>query len=405
MIGNTQPPTRLMRILFIHNRYKFRGGEDVAVEMEASILQNNGHATRTILFDNDEIGSAGSKLSMGIKAIYNRDSASIVENAIREFRPDLIHVHNLFFIASPSVLYNGWKNKIPVVVTLHNYRLVCANALLMRDNKICELCLPKTFPVSGIKYKCYRNSAAESALVTSVTSLHKAAGTWKNKVSKYMVLTEFAKSRFLNSTLNIRADKFVVKPNFIYDPGPGEVKRNGKYLFVGRLSVEKGAAILLQAFAEQPDLRLELVGEGPLQAELQKEFKVYPNIRFLGHKEKPEVIRLMKSCNALIFPSIWYEGLPFTIIEAFATGTPVIASNLGAMADIIQHGYNGYHFEPQNSSDLISQIKAFEKNPLGTQMYANARESYMNRYHPDIHLQSVIDIYKKVIADHSAGNN
>lgn len=388
-----------MKVLFVHNRYRYYGGEDVAVEMEADILTTHGHETKTIIFDNDEIEGLISKINTGLKAIYNKVSAEILQTNIDNFKPDVIHVHNLFFVASPSILYQANKNNIPVIFTLHNYRLICANALLLRDNHICELCIDKKFPLSGIKYKCYRNSTADSALVTAITSIHKLAGTWKNKANKYIVLTEFGKSRFLNSALDIKPDKFVVKPNFIYDPGVGETKRTSQYLFVGRISPEKGADILLEAFASRPEMSIQIIGEGPQQAYLEQEYRHCANIKFLGKKNKSEVLAMMKSCKALLFPSIWYEGLPFTIIEAFATGTPVITSRLGSMAEIVEHGYNGYHFNPGDKNDLIQQILKFEGNANNYKLYENARQTFIEKYHPDIHLKSVIELYKNAMTN------
>ncbi|RYG03413.1 MAG: glycosyltransferase, partial [Chitinophagaceae bacterium] len=264
-----------MRVLFIHNRYKFAGGEDVAVEMESSILQSYGHAVETLIFDNTEISGFVSKIKTGISSIYNRESAARVKACIKVFNPDVIHVHNLFFLASPSVLYAAKKSGIPVVFTLHNYRLICANALLLRENKVCELCVNQTYPTAGIRYKCYRNSAPETALVTAVTSIHKFRNTWNEQVDKYIALTEFGRTRFENSSLKATKGKIQVKPNFIRDPGEGQHEREPFYLFVGRLSVEKGVEVMLNAFSGMPNREIRIVGEGPLEESLKHKFSQY----------------------------------------------------------------------------------------------------------------------------------
>src|SRR5437762_4639584 len=311
-----------MKVLFIHNRYQQAGGEDVAVEAESRLLQEKGHQVQTIVFTNAAHPGIFEKAGAGWKAIYNGDTYRVIKKRIQEFRPDVVHVHNLFFVASPSVLFAADRLKIPVVLTVHNYRLVCANALLLRNNKPCELCVGKTFPLYGIRYRCYRSSMAETALVTAVTGIHKILGTWQKKVTRYVVLTEFAKSKLSNSSLHLQPGKFIVKPNFIADPGEGSARREDFFLFVGRLSKEKGVLLLLQAFSAMPGSRLVIIGEGPEKEFLQQQFANAVNVTFAGKLNKEEVLETMKISKALIFPSIWYEGLPFTIIESFATGTP-----------------------------------------------------------------------------------
>ncbi|MEJ7767041.1 MAG: glycosyltransferase, partial [Chitinophagaceae bacterium] len=188
-----------MKVLFIHNHYKLAGGEDIAVKLQEELFIRKGDDVRVVLFDNSEI-SSGFPLVTGINSIYNKNSKQQIAKEIASFRPDVIHIHNLFFLASPSVLFAASEAKVPVIFTLHNFRLICCNAFLLRDQAICELCTQKTLPFSGIRYKCYRSSHVHSALVTAITSAHKLMGTWKNKVNTYIALTEFGKAKFLNSS-------------------------------------------------------------------------------------------------------------------------------------------------------------------------------------------------------------
>jgi glycosyltransferase involved in cell wall biosynthesis len=386
-----------LKVLFIHNKYQQAGGEDVAVEEEMKLLQQKGHTTDVIYFDNTAIQSTYSKIKAGFGAVYNQQSFKILENKISDNKPDLIHIHNLFFTASPSVLYAAAKKNIPVVATIHNYRLVCANALLMRNNAPCELCVTKTLPLAGIIHRCYRSSVVESALVTAVTGFHKLSGTWRKKIDQYIALTPFAKEKLLHSSLQLPDHKITVKPNFVTDYGEGETNRENFFLFVGRLSTEKGVDVLLQCFSKLLAFKLIIAGEGPNEKKLKEDYKSYTNIQFVGKKNKTEVIHLMKQCKALIFPSIWYEGQPYTILEAFATGTPVIASKLGAMESMITNNFNGLHFEPGNSNDLCKAITAFNENSSKVKFYANARQTYINNYHPDIHYTSIMKIYTDVM--------
>jgi glycosyltransferase involved in cell wall biosynthesis len=389
-----------MRILFIHNRYQQEGGEDVALDLEVRLLEQKGHVVTTLLFDNEGMDGFLKKVERGMQALYNRRSARIVERIIREFGPDLVHVHNIFFTASPSVIRVAAKHKLPVVLTLHNYRLICANALLLRDNKVCSLCVQKVFPLDGIRYKCYRGSAVETGLVTAVTGLHKVLRTWQKKVDAYITLTGFARSRFQASSMAAVQDRLRLLPNFIFDPGTGGPmgERKDFFLFVGRLSREKGAHTLVEAFAGLPESKLVIIGDGPERERMEETCRSYPNIVFAGRKTRAEVLQAMKECKALLFPSIWYEGLPFTIIEAFAAGTPVFASAIGAMQELIRDGYNGFHFPPGDAEALRAAIVRFESHPeVNGPLYENARETWSRNYDPESHYAGLMAIYKSVL--------
>lgn len=387
-----------MRILFIHNRYKQFGGEDVAVEMETSILAEKGHDVRTIFFDNNLIRGFIAKIKTGLSAVYNFSSARIVSNAIKDFKPDIIHIHNLFFIASPSILYATKKHKLPVVLTLHNYRLICANALLLRNNNVCELCIQKRFPLAGIKYKCYRNSASASALIIAITGIHKLLTTWEKKITAFITLNEFSRSKLLYSSLKVSPDKMITKPNFVPDPGNGEEQREDFFLFAGRIVKEKGVHVLARAFADMPQQKVVIVGDGSEKKNLEKEFKDYKNISFTGLLDKFQVKEYMKRCKAFICPSIWYEGAPLTIIEAFATGTPVIVSRLGSMIDSIKDGYNGLHFTAGDANDLRKKVGLFIlQTEQSDDFYKNARQTYLEKYHPEVHYNAIMKIYRAAI--------
>jgi glycosyltransferase involved in cell wall biosynthesis len=386
-----------VRILFIHNRYQYEGGEDVAVELETALLQEKGHSVKALLFQNEHIHSLRSKVTSGLKAFYNKTSETKISVAIEEFKPDLIHIHNLFFDASPSVLYAAKKHRVPVIFTLHNYRLVCSNALLMRNNQVCELCVNQSFPVSGIRYKCYRNSAVESALVTGITGIHKLKKTWNNYVDRYIALTEFSKQKFLSSSLKLTEQQISIVPNFVPDTKQHDLPRENYYLYVGRLSGEKGIRVLMEAFKQLPQASLVIIGDGPERSFVDEQSKASGNIFVAGKKTKAEVMESMSRCRALVFPSVCYEGLPFTILEAFSSGTPVIASRLGAMKEMIQDGYNGLHFRPNDPDDLKNCIRKFNEAAPRQEFNRHARLTYEEKYHPDVHYKAIMSIYQNVI--------
>lgn len=389
-----------MRILFVHNKYKYRGGEDAVVQMEHGLLSANGHEVEVLEFDNDEIGGLYSKIKTGIAAIYNRRSARLLAQKIKSFDPDVVHVHNLFFTASPAVLYKAKALGVPVIMTVHNYRLVCANALLLRNNQVCELCVNKVFPLDGIRYKCYRSSAMESALVTSITSIHKILATWKNKIDQFLVVSEFMKNKLQHSSLKLPENKIAVVANCADDIAENAGPRSDYFLFAGRLSYEKGIDILLESFANLPEIKLVIAGDGPLKEMVQAYIKSLPNISYVGLQTKEQVTSLMQQCKALVFPSRWYEGMPITIIEALAAGTPVIGPSLGAIPEMIQDSHNGFLFEAGYAVALSGRIRYFNSlsGDQAGRLSANARQTYLDKYHPEIHYNALLYIYQKSLS-------
>lgn len=382
-----------MRILIVHNKYVHRGGEDTAVAAEYSLLLQKRHEVEVLYFDNAETASIN-KLRLGVEAIYNRGSAQKIHHAIESFKPDVIHVHNLFYRASPSVFFAAKKHGIPVVMTLHNYRLVCANGLLLRDHKPCEDCVPKTLPLDGIRHRCFQDSAVYSGMVTATTSTHRLLRTWNTKVNHYIALTEFARNIYLTSSLKLKAKSVSVLPNYVTDNGVGEVEGRQGYLFVGRMVAEKGVIPLLEAFSLLPQQKLMLAGDGPLLASLQESYKTCPNIIFKGALNANEVQTLLKSSKALLVPSLWYEGLPYTVLEAFSTGTPVLASDIGSLKEMVQSGENGYLYPPNDAAGIKSAIETFERT--NTQpIYRNARRTYEINYSPEAHYTGLLQTFER----------
>ncbi|MBO9573266.1 MAG: glycosyltransferase family 4 protein [Chitinophagaceae bacterium] len=399
-----------MKFLFIHTRYlQSAGGEDTTLDAEMKLMKEKGHEVRLLLFDNASMGNGiKGKINAGLSAIYNSSSAKKLREILNEYRPDIIHVHNFFFTASPSVLIEAKKHKIPVVVTIHNFRLVCANSLLLRDNKVCELCINHTFPWYGVKYKCYHDSAIQSAMVGSMSAYHKLKGTWRHKVDTYITPSGFIRSKLLCSSFNVPSNKIKVKKNFTEDAGlTAADERKPYFLFVGRIAKEKGIDTLLDAWSLMKNEELVIIGDGPEIDRIKTQYSDLKNVSFKGKQTKEVVLDYMKNCLALIFPSIWYEGLPLTIVEAFSTGTPVIGSSLGAMKEMIQDRKNGLLFEKGNAKSLqnaILYLKLQIENK-DYSMYTNARISYMELYHPDKCYEEAMNIYNDLINDKKNLNN
>ena len=387
-----------MKVLLLHNRYQIAGGEDGVVAAEQELLRDRGHRVAVLEVSNDDIQGGWQKLQAARHAIYSPPSKQKVSALIQQFRPDVVHVHNFFPLLSPSVYDACEQEGVPVVQTLHNYRLGCPKALFFRDNQVCEACLEHLFPWPSIRYGCYRESRAQTAVVATMLAWHRWRQTWWKRVSAFIALTEFQKQKLVQAGLP--PQRMYVKPNFLFPPPPDSTAQGPAFLlFVGRLSEEKGVSVLIEAYRRQPDLPpLKIVGDGPLRDHLQQQVDqahLTQQICFLGRQDKPQVLQLMQQALALVFPSIWYEGFPLTIVEALACGLPVLVPQLGSMPEIIEDGSTGLHFLPQDSCDLASKIRWLTEHPQERdQMAQSARQVYQQRYTPEVNYDQLISIYR-----------
>jgi glycosyltransferase involved in cell wall biosynthesis len=388
---------KTMKIILVHNKYQQAGGEDLVFHSEGEMLQHHGHDVKYVIFDNKDIKTTIDKWLSGIKVIYNTGSYRRLHRVIAEFKPDIIHIHNFVPLASPSILFAAKRHNVPVVVTLHNYRLICPSATLFYKDSIYEKSVHTTFPWDAIKKGIYRNSRLQTAALVISTRFHNVIGTWRDKVDKFIVLTEFARRKFADSVLKAAPEAFEVKPNFVVDHGVGKPIRENFYLYVGRLTEEKGLTTLLES-AKRYQYKLVIIGDGPLRDAVMSFVQSNTNLSYLGYKPKEVIMEYMKKCKALIFPSTWYEGFPMTILEAFSAGTPVIASRLGSMAEIVQDNVNGLHFTAGDAVDLMEKLKIADAQPgLMEKLARNARENYLKHYTAEINYKLLFDIYHQVL--------
>ena len=287
---------------------------------------------------------------------------------------------------------------MPIVQTLRNYRLLCANSYFFRDQKVCEDCLGKIIPWPGVVHGCYRDSKLGSLVVVTMQTLHRAISTWKKMVNLYITLTDFTRQKFIQAGLP--ADKIVIKPNFVYpDPGMGE--GNGNYaIFIGRLSPEKGLDTLLAAWQLLGGkIPLKIIGDGPLSNQVREAVTKLPYVKWLGRLPIQEVYTLIGEAKFLIFPSQWYETFGRVAIEAFAKGTPVIASNLGNMSSMIESGRTGFHFSPGDPNDLAALVEYALTHPEKLRkMRFEARSEFEAKYTAQQNYHKLMDIYKLAIA-------
>lgn len=386
-----------VRVLIAHNRYQQTGGEDAVVADEAALLTSRGHEVHQLLVDNRDIPEQRSVLTsarLAVDTIWSRQAAEQVRTAVREFRPDVVHFHNTFPLISPSAYYAVRAEGVPVVQTLHNYRLLCPAAIFHRDAKsVCEDCLGRIVPWPGVVHGCYRQSRPQTGVVAAMLVAHRAARTWHRAVDRYVALTEFARQRFVAGGLP--ADRIVVKPNFVHpDPGPG-AHRGGYALFVGRLTPEKGIPTLLAAWEHlEGRIPLKIVGDGPLREQVVRAAQRHPEIEWLGPRPSDEVLALMGDALAVIVPSEWYETFGRVVVEAYATGTPVISSRIGALAELVDHGTTGLTVEPGQPGALADGVRWAMAHPVEWRAMATAaRRVFEERYTAERNYDALLAIY------------
>lgn len=381
-----------MKVLVVHCVYKYKGGEETVVAEEIKLLKSNEVEAELLEFNNYE--NTFFKLLM---LPFNVQSYLKTRRKIRNYKPDIIHIHNLHFGASASVIYAIKKSKVPFVATLHNYRLICPSASLFHNGKPFLDSLHQNFPWSAVSKGVYRNSRLLTFWLSLSAQLHKVIGTWK-ACNKYIALTPFSKKIFTDSSLKIPIDKIAIKPNFCNLPSIVHVKRSAYFLYVGRLSHEKGVMLLLDTFSSL-GYNIKIAGDGELKDTVVAYSSNYINIEFLGVLSKEKVFALLSECSALVFPSKWYEGMPLTIIEAFACGTPVISSKIGAMDSMVIDGYNGLHFQPGSRVDLLSKLHEWQdlKEDEREKYRCNARETYDQNYTPEKNAGQLLNIYDSVL--------
>lgn len=390
-----------MKIVIVHNRYQQSGGEDVAVAAESNLLERRGHTVIRYSRSNEEMAmmSAPRRLLMVKDMIHSEKSKGEMLDLLRGERPDLVHVHNTFMMVSPSVFEACREEGIPVVQTLHNYRLLCPGWSLCREGKVCEECIESGL-WRGVWHGCYRDSRLMTAAVALMLQVHRMRGTWSHDVGGYVALTNFARDKFIEGGLP--ASKIGVKPNFLEsDPGKRS-SSSGFALFVGRLSAEKGGEVLLRAWQKlKGTIPLVIMGDGPLRKPLESEAAArnLSNVTFAGWRSRGEILSAMKSASLLITPSLWYEGFPMTVVEAFACGIPVICSRLGGLREIVEDGSTGLHFNPGDAEDLAGKLDLLWTQPSQlAAMGRAAREEYKRNYTAERNYELMIEIYERTMA-------
>lgn len=373
-----------LAVLFVHNRYQTRGGEDSVFDTESALFESRGHRVARFEMNNADLPaspSATEKVMLAAKTIWSRDAQKRLQEVIADFQPDVIHFHNTLPQISPAALRTAHESGAAVLQTLHNFRLVCPSGLMYRDGKPCESCLHQPVPVSSVIHACYRGSRAQSATVAAMTAVHRAAGTWTKHVDLFLSPSQFLKEKVVEG--GIPAEKVMIKPNFVY-PDPQEGTHQGDFvLFAGRLTQTKGIETLLRAYETNSEglPPLVIAGGGDLEHLAEAAAVKDSRISFLGMQPREEILGLMGHARALVFPSVWYENFPMAITEALGRGLPVVSSHIGALPEMVQDGVNGLLFEPGDANDLATKLRTIAAGGIGVAaMGQAARHSYTSQY-------------------------
>lgn len=392
-----------LRILQVHNAYQIPGGEDVVVANEKKLLEMNGNEVFSYSRNNDELKTmnAFQKLLIPFTAVYSFKTYREVKKLIRENKIDIVHVHNTLMVVSPSVFYAAFHCHVPVVQTLHNFRMLCPAGSYFRGDRICEECSEKGLQCS-LKYGCYRGSKAQTFVSAAILKIHRMLGTYR-KVN-FICLTEFNREKL--SRLNeggkqiVDMKKVYIKPNFTFQEGiSGEVQKAGDYfLVVGRVEALKGIDVVVKAFEKIPDQKLIVAGDGPMMAEMKAYIKEHnmSNVKFAGYLDKAKVQEKYRGAKAVIMASQCYEAFAMTIAEAYSNAVPVIAGNVGNLANMVEEGVTGIKFLYDSPDDLAAKILKYNTMDIA-KMKQNAKTFYEKRLKPEDNYRILEEIYHKIM--------
>jgi glycosyltransferase involved in cell wall biosynthesis len=391
-----------LKVIQVHNWYRLRGGEGVVFQATVDLLKRKGNPVSLMTRDSQNIGgSFRRKLNALVSSLYSLSAASDMARIIRLEDPDVVHVHNIYPYLSPSILAVCRRVGIPVVMTCHNYRLLCPTGALMRNGHICELC------VGGREYWCAlkncRGNILESFGYALRGTMTRKLRSFHKNVTMFIALTKFAKVRLVAS--GIEAEHIAILPNMVILEDLPVDHSNCRYVaFAGRLSAEKGLKTLIKAAAELPEVPFRFVGDGPIARSLVQ--RSSPNVAFLGHVDAQEMMRFYQNARFLVMPSECFEMFPLVIGEAMGHCLPVIASRIGGLPEIVEDGVTGLLFEPGNVEDLVSKIKLLWENPsLCRQMGIAGREKAIREYNENVYYRRLMDVYERAITQINSSTN
>lgn len=392
-----------MRILLVHNRYRSGApsGENRVVDQEGEALAAAGHEVMRFGRSSDEIERwpAVKKASLPARTIWSRETSRDLKAALREQRPEVVHVHNTFPLLSAAVLYACRDARVPVVATIHNYRLACANGAFFRGGAVCHDCA-HGLPFRAVLYGCYRGSRAATAPVALAMGLHRQA--WKSLVSAYIFIS--ASQRDLLRGSGLAASRVFVRHNLIPRRSRPRVARTPTVVYAGRLDEAKGVRLLMAGWDDyrgrsgEPGLGLVIAGAGPLQDEVAAWASARPSVEMTGTVSGDRCAELISRARAVLLPSAWEETFGLVAVEAMAAGVAPIAAGHGSFTELITPGVDGVLFSPADPAALALAIADVDSNPGRYEAYGDrARKTYEQRFDPQRSVEELLEIYRFAI--------
>jgi glycosyltransferase involved in cell wall biosynthesis len=393
-----------MRVLVVHNRYRSAqpSGENAVVDEETELLAEHGCDVARLELDSDAIAdwSLLRRAALPGRVVWSLSGYRATAEAIRRTRPDVVHFHNTFPLFSPSALWAARRSGTPVVQTLHNFRALCPAATFMRDGRVCESCLGR-LPLPAVRHGCYRGSRSATASVALLDGVHAALGTWRRCVDVFVAVSGFMRAKYVQA--GWPAGRIVVKYNTVRAPGGEAPERDGRFVCISRLSAEKGVGVLLDAWQQAfpgGDVQLSIVGAGEQEAELRDQAASLPGVEVCGFLPRAATLRVLAGARAAVVPSLSYEGFPRVVAEAFSLGVPVVASRLGSLPEIVEHGRTGLLVEPASPAALAAPLRLLAasgtvRDALGSE----ARAAFAERFSPERTTRQLVDIYERCLVE------
>ena len=390
-----------MKVCLVHNEYGALSGEEVVVNATADLLRERGHTVVPLMRSSAEIPRMRlGKVRAFLSGIYNPASRRAMRKILADQRPDVVHVHNVFPLISPSILPECKKASVPVVMTVHNYRLVCPTGLHMIGGTVCEKCRHGKEFWCAIK-NC-TGSFAKSLGYSIRNYVARKRRFFLDNVDVFVVLSEFQRQRFIQD--GIDAARIAVVPNMVGVDNDGMPGLNGEFVgYIGRVSPEKDVGSLMAAAAECENIPFKAAGSYQAMEHLPKQAP--PNFEFLGHLDRKEVAAFYNSARMIVLPSVWFETFGIAIVDAMMHSKPVVCSRIGALPHIVDDGKTGLLFEPGNAEDMAEKIKYLWDRPdLCHQMGEAARRKAEREYSRDKYYERLMGVYHKAIGSEPLEN-